>query len=199
MTAPDDVETLLVRLAQMARATGIHLLIATQRPSVDVITGLIKANVPSRIAFAVTSQTDSRVILDLPGAERLLGKGDMLFLPPDAAKPHRMQGSFIDDKDLQYLVNHWKRVCPNHAYEPEWRALPSSDEANGGGDADDDLLEQAEAIIRQQGTASASMLQRRLRIGYNRASRLIEQLEADGLVGPADGPRGRRVYVGDDD
>jgi DNA segregation ATPase FtsK/SpoIIIE, S-DNA-T family len=198
MTAPDDVETLLVRLAQMARATGIHLLVATQRPSVDVITGLIKANVPARIAFAVTSQTDSRVILDLPGAERLLGKGDMLFLPPDAAKPHRMQGSFIDDKDLQYLVGHWKRVCPNHRYDPEWQDLPGPDEG-GGGDPDDDLLEEAEAIIRQQGTASASMLQRRLRIGYNRASRLIEQLEADGLVGPADGSRGRRVLVGDDD
>jgi DNA segregation ATPase FtsK/SpoIIIE, S-DNA-T family len=198
MTAPDDVETLLVRLAQMARATGIHLLVATQRPSVDVITGLIKANVPARIAFAVTSQTDSRVILDLPGAERLLGKGDMLFLPPDAAKPHRMQGSFIDDKDLQYLVGHWKRVCPNHRYDPEWQDLPGADEG-GGGDPDDDLLEEAEAIIRQQGTASASMLQRRLRIGYNRASRLIEQLEADGLVGPADGSRGRRVLVGDDD
>src|SRR5690606_39346008 len=100
-----DLDTLLVRLAQMARATGIHLLIATQRPSVDVLTGLIKANVPARIAFAVTSVTDSRVILDLPGAERLLGRGDMLFLPPDAAKPHRVQGSFIEDRDLQYVVD----------------------------------------------------------------------------------------------
>jgi DNA segregation ATPase FtsK/SpoIIIE, S-DNA-T family len=198
MTAPDEVESLLVRLAQMARATGIHLLIATQRPSVDVITGLIKANVPARIAFAVTSQTDSRVILDLPGAERLLGKGDMLFLPPDAAKPNRMQGSFIDDKDLQYVVGHWKKFYPNYEYDPEWVELPSASEGDDGG-ADDDLLEKAEAIVRQQGTASASMLQRRLRIGYNRASRLIEQLEANGLVGPADGPRGRKVFLGDDD
>jgi DNA segregation ATPase FtsK/SpoIIIE, S-DNA-T family len=196
MTAPDEVETLLVRLAQMARATGIHLLIATQRPSVDVITGLIKANVPARIAFAVTSQTDSRVILDLPGAERLLGKGDMLYLPPDAAKPNRMQGAFIDDKDLQYLVTHWKDLYPDYEYDPEWVDLPAVDEGSEGGD--DDLLEKAEAIVRQQGTASASMLQRRFRIGYNRASRLIEQLEANGIVGPADGPRGRTVYLDDD-
>jgi DNA segregation ATPase FtsK/SpoIIIE, S-DNA-T family len=194
MTAPDEVETLLVRLAQMARATGIHLLIATQRPSVDVITGLIKANVPARIAFAVTSQTDSRVILDLPGAERLLGKGDMLYLPPDAAKPNRMQGAFIEDRDIQYLVEHWKTLYPDFQYDPEWVELPSADE-DGDGGAGDDLLEKAEAIVRQQGTASASMLQRRLRIGYNRASRLIEQLETNGLVGPADGPRGRKVYV----
>ncbi len=198
MTAPDEVETLLVRLAQMARATGIHLLIATQRPSVDVITGLIKANVPSRIAFAVTSQTDSRVILDLPGAERLLGKGDMLYLPPDAAKPNRMQGAFIDDKDLQYIVEHWKSLYPDYEYDPEWVDLPAADE-NGDGSGDDDLLEKADAIVRQQGTASASMLQRRLRIGYNRASRLIEQLEANGIVGPADGPRGRKVYIEDGD
>jgi DNA segregation ATPase FtsK/SpoIIIE, S-DNA-T family len=196
MTAPDEVETLLVRLAQMARATGIHLLIATQRPSVDVITGLIKANVPARIAFAVTSQTDSRVVLDLPGAERLLGKGDMLYLPPDAAKPSRMQGAFIDDKDLQYLVQHWKDLYPDYQYDPEWVELPASDDSDSGGD--DDLLEKAEAIVKHQGTASASMLQRRLRIGYNRASRLIEQLEENGIVGPADGPRGRKVYVVED-
>jgi DNA segregation ATPase FtsK/SpoIIIE, S-DNA-T family len=194
MTAPDEVETLLVRLAQMARATGIHLLIATQRPSVDVITGLIKANVPARIAFAVTSQTDSRVILDLPGAERLLGKGDMLYLPPDAAKPNRMQGAFIEDKDLLYLVEHWKSLYPDYEYDPEWVELPPADDGSDGG-SDDDLLEKAEAIVKQQGTASASMLQRRLRIGYNRASRLIEQLEANGVVGPADGPRGRKVYI----
>lgn len=198
MTAPDEVESLLVRLAQMARATGIHLLIATQRPSVDVITGLIKANVPARIAFAVTSQTDSRVILDLPGAERLLGKGDMLYLPPDAAKPNRMQGAFIEDKDLIYLVDHWKKLYPEYQYDPEWIELPSTEDGDDSS-ADDDLLEKAEAIVRQQGTASASMLQRRLRIGYNRASRLIEQLEENGLVGPADGPRGRKVYVGIDD
>jgi S-DNA-T family DNA segregation ATPase FtsK/SpoIIIE len=194
MTTPDEVETLLVRLAQMARATGIHLLIATQRPSVDVLTGLIKANVPARIAFAVTSQTDSRVILDMPGAERLLGRGDMLYMPADAAKPHRIQGSFIDDLDLQQVVKHWQLLSPNLQYEPDWVQLPSSSEdaVDGGEDA---LLEQAIAIVRQQGTASASMLQRRLRIGYNRAARLIETMEEEGVIGPADGPRGRQVLL----
>jgi S-DNA-T family DNA segregation ATPase FtsK/SpoIIIE len=197
LTTPEEVETLLVRLAQMARATGIHLLIATQRPSVDVLTGLIKANVPARIAFAVTSHTDSRVILDLPGAERLLGRGDMLFLPPDEAKPMRVQGSFIDDKDIQFLVRHWRRAAPNHAFDQEWAEIPSSDGDEEGGD--DPLMEQALRIVRQHGSASASMLQRRLRIGYNRAARLIEQMEDEGIVGPADGSRGRAVYLSDDE
>ena len=196
MTTPEEVETLLVRLAQMARATGIHLLIATQRPSVDVLTGLIKANVPARIAFAVTSVTDSRVILDLPGAERLLGRGDMLFLPPDAAKPHRVQGSFIEDRDLQYVVRHWRKVAPNHQYDPNWVNVETDEPAETG---EDPLMEQALQIVRQQGTASASMLQRRLRIGYNRAARLIEQMEELGYVGPADGSRGRPVYIMDEE
>ncbi len=196
LTTPDEVETLLVRLAQMARATGIHLLIATQRPSVDVLTGLIKANVPARIAFAVTSQTDSRVILDMPGAERLLGRGDMLFLPPDAARPQRIQGSFIDDQDLQYLVAHWRTVMPDPQYDPAWLDL---EDMEAEGSREDPLLEQARQLVRQQGTASTSMLQRRLRIGYNRAARLMEQLEAEGIVGPGDGPRGRLVYLAEDD
>lgn len=199
MTAPDEVETLLVRLAQMARATGIHLIIATQRPSVDVLTGLIKANVPSRVSFAVSSVTDSRVILDLPGAERLLGRGDMLFLPPDAAKPQRIQGAFIEDKDVQYIVQHWHQVAPVPRYAPEWLDLPAA-----GGNVDDELdgedplFAQALSIVRQQGTASASMLQRRLRVGYNRAARLIEQMEDEGIIGPADGIRGRPVLVGEE-
>jgi S-DNA-T family DNA segregation ATPase FtsK/SpoIIIE len=200
MTAPDEVETLLVRLAQMARATGIHLIIATQRPSVDVLTGLIKANIPSRIAFAVSSLTDSRVILDMPGAERLLGSGDMLFLPPDAAKPQRIQGAFIEDRDVQYIVQHWYRVAPVPRYPAEWLDLPGAG-SNGDDDPDaeeDPLFEQALSIVRQQGTASASMLQRRLRIGYNRAARLIEQMEGEGIIGPADGIRGRPVLVGED-
>ncbi|MBA3450763.1 MAG: DNA translocase FtsK 4TM domain-containing protein [Chloroflexia bacterium] len=200
MTAPDEVETLLVRLAQMARATGIHLIIATQRPSVDVLTGLIKANVPSRIAFAVSSLTDSRVILDMPGAERLLGRGDMLFLPPDAAKPQRIQGAFIEDKDVHYIVQHWYQVAPVPRYPPEWLDLPAAG-GNGEDDLDgedDPLFEQALAIVRQQGTASASMLQRRLRVGYNRAARLIERMEDDGIIGPADGIRGRPVLVGEE-
>ncbi len=196
MTTPDEVETLLVRLAQMARATGIHLLIATQRPSVDVLTGLIKANVPARIAFAVSSQTDSRVILDMPGAERLLGRGDMLFMPADAAKPHRVQGSFVDDQELQALVKHWKLLAPEMRYEQEWLQLPAQDEE--GDAADDPLFEQALSIVKQQGTASASMLQRRLRIGYNRAARLIEAMEDEGYIGPADGSRGRTVLITDD-
>jgi S-DNA-T family DNA segregation ATPase FtsK/SpoIIIE len=128
MTTPEEVETLLVRLAQMARATGIHLLIATQRPSVDVLTGLIKANVPARVAFAVTSLTDSRVVLDMPGAERLLGRGDMLFMPPDAAKPHRIQGPYIDDKDLEKVVLHWRKLVPDLHFDPEWSAFPSAEQ-----------------------------------------------------------------------
>ena len=202
MTAPDDVETLLVRLAQMARATGIHLIIATQRPSVDVLTGLIKANIPARIAFAVSSLTDSRVVLDMPGAERLLGRGDMLFLPPDAAKPQRVQGAFVSDADAQYIVDHWHSVAPVPQYAQEWLDLPSSNMAEEGGaisDEEDPLFEQALSIVRQQGTASASMLQRRLRVGYNRAARLIERMEDEGVIGPADGIRGRPVLVGDDD
>jgi len=199
MSAPDEVETLLVRLAQMARATGIHLIIATQRPSVDVLTGLIKANVPARIAFAVSSLTDSRVVLDLPGAERLLGKGDMLYLPPDAPKPVRIQGAFSDDKDVQAIVDHWHRVAPVPHYEPEWLDLPSSGAAADDEEAEDDpLFEQALAVVRQHGTASASMLQRRLRVGYNRAARLLERLEAEGIIGPADGLRGRPVITADD-
>lgn len=197
MTAPDDVETVLVRLAQMARATGIHLIIATQRPSVDVLTGLIKANVPARIAFAVTSSIDSRVVLDMPGAERLLGRGDMLFLPPDAAKPQRIQGAFIDDADVPKIVDHWHQVSPIPQYAKEWLDLPSSSEADESGE-DDPLMDQALDIVRQQGTASASMLQRRLRVGYNRAARLIERMEDEGIIGPADGIRGRPVLMGDE-
>ena len=199
MTTPDDVETLLARLTQMARATGIHLIIATQRPSVNVLTGLIKANVPARIAFAVSSMIDSRVVLDMPGAERLLGRGDMRYLPPDAAKPLRVQGAFIDE-DVKGIVGHWHTVAPIPQYAPEWLDLPSSDPQTGAepeDEGDDPLMIQALDVVRQQGTASASMLQRRLRIGYNRAARLIEQMEDDGVIGPADGVRGRTVIRGD--
>jgi S-DNA-T family DNA segregation ATPase FtsK/SpoIIIE len=198
MTAPDDVESVLCRLAQMGRACGIHLILATQRPSVDVLTGLIKANVPARVAFAVTSLTDSRVVLDLPGAERLLGRGDMLFLPPDAAKPVRIQGAFVEDKDVNYIVHHWHEVTPIPQYAEEWLNLQSGSSAGFEEDGEEDpLMEQAREIVRQQGTASASMLQRRLRIGYNRAARLIEYMEDEGMIGPADGIRGRPVLSGD--
>lgn len=201
MTTPDEVETLLARLTQMARATGIHLIIATQRPSVNVLTGLIKANVPARIAFAVSSMIDSRVVLDMPGAERLLGRGDMLYLPPDAAKPLRIQGAFIDE-DVKGIVEHWHTVSPIPQYAPEWLDLPSSDPQQVGAESDDEgddpLMIQALDVVRQQGSASASMLQRRLRIGYNRAARLIEQMEDDGVIGPADGVRGRTVLRDDE-
>ncbi len=195
LTSPMDVEGLIQRLTQMGRAAGIHLILATQRPSVDVITGIIKANVPARIAFAVSSQTDSRVILDMPGAERLLGRGDMLYLPPDAAKPVRIQGAFIEDNDVHHIVGHWHAVTPIPQYAEEWLNLPSSSgTVNGeGGYEDDPLMEKALAVVREQGVASASMLQRRLRIGYNRAARLIEQMEEDGVIGPADGIKGRPV------
>jgi S-DNA-T family DNA segregation ATPase FtsK/SpoIIIE len=203
MTTPDEVETLLARLTQMARATGIHLIIATQRPSVNVLTGLIKANVPARIAFAVSSMIDSRVVLDMPGAERLLGRGDMLFLPPDAAKPMRVQGAFIDEQ-VKDVVDHWHTVAPIPQYDPEWLNLPSSNPdgvEDGAGEPgeDDPLMRQALEVVKSQGTASASMLQRRLRIGYNRAARLIEQMEDEGIIGPADGLKGRPVLVGDHD
>ena len=198
MTTPEEVESLLVRLAQMARATGIHLIIATQRPSVDVVTGLIKANVPARIAFAVSSRVNSQVVLDMPGAERLVGKGDMLFLPPDAPKPVRIQGAFLEDADVQGIVDHWHAVAPVPQYAEEWLNLPGSgDDAEGGGD--DPLMEQALEIVQKHGTASASMLQRRLRVGYNRAARLIEQMEDDGVIGPAEGGlKGRPVLTVDE-
>lgn len=203
MTTPDEVETLLARLTQMARATGIHLIIATQRPSVNVLTGLIKANVPARIAFAVSSMIDSRVVLDMPGAERLLGRGDMLYLPPDEAKPTRVQGAFIDD-EVKSIVDHWLAVAPVPQYAAEWLDLPSSRESKDGGggggwdEEEEPYMQQALDIVRSQGTASASMLQRRLRIGYNRAARIIEQMEEDGIIGPADGAKGRPVLVGFD-
>jgi S-DNA-T family DNA segregation ATPase FtsK/SpoIIIE len=196
LTSPMEVEGLIQRLTQMGRAAGIHLILATQRPSVDVITGIIKANVPARIAFAVSSQTDSRVILDMPGAERLLGRGDMLYLPPDAAKPVRIQGAFVEDNDVHFIVGHWHSVTPIPQYAQEWLDLPSSSGAASGTDGgyeDDPLMEKALAIVREQGVASASMLQRRLRVGYNRAARLIEQMEEDGIIGPADGIKGRPV------
>ncbi len=196
MTTPDEVETLLARLTQMARATGIHLIIATQRPSVNVLTGLIKANVPARIAFAVSSMIDSRVVLDMPGAEKLLGRGDMLYLPPDAAKPVRVQGAFIDE-EVKAIVDHWHAVAPIPQYAEEWLDLPSSNPSSeeGAGGGEDELMDQALEIVKQQGTASASMLQRRLRIGYNRAARLIEQMEDDGVIGQADGAKGRPVLI----
>jgi len=190
MLAPDDTERLLCRLAQLARATGIHLVVATQRPSVDVITGLIKANFPTRISFAVTSQVDSRTILDSPGAEKLLGRGDMLFMPTDAAKPIRLQGVWVSEEEIEALVAHWRSFGPAN-YAEDLIELPGEDDSEA--DADD-LYEKALEVAREHTRISTSLLQRRLRVGYTRAARLIDLLEQNGIVGPAEtGGRSREV------
>ena len=195
MMAPDEVERYIARIAQMARATGIHLMIATQRPSVDVVTGLIKANFPTRIAFAVTSQIDSRVILDTPGAERLLGKGDMLYMASDSPKLARLQGCFVSDAEINNIVQFWKSAPISAsvavASDPEDKKLPWEDLM---AEADkDDMLEEAVKLVVESGRASTSMLQRRLGIGYPRASRLMDQLEEEGIIGPANGAKPREV------
>jgi S-DNA-T family DNA segregation ATPase FtsK/SpoIIIE len=197
MTAPDDIETALVRLAQKARATGMHLILATQRPSVDVITGLIKANFPARIAFAVTSQIDSRVILDTPGAERLLGRGDMLYKAADSDKPQRIQGAFVSDKDISAIVSHWRILAPEPQYKPEVVEPPTDGKTMREEPGGDNLIDRARQLVREQGWASTSMLQSRLRIGYNRAARLIESLEREGIIGPQDGARRRQLIDGE--
>jgi len=197
MTAPDDIETALVRLAQKARATGMHLVLATQRPSVNVITGLIKANFPARIAFAVTSQIDSRVILDTPGAERLLGRGDMLYKAADSDKPQRIQGAFVSDKDISAIVSHWRILAPEPQYKPEVSEPPDDAKTIREEPGGDNLIDRARQLVREGGWASTSMLQSRLRIGYNRAARLIESLEREGLIGPQDGARRRQVIDGE--
>jgi len=192
LAAPDDVERTICRLAQMARATGIHLVVATQRPSVDVVTGLIKANFPARISFAVTSQVDSRVILDTPGAEKLLGRGDMLFMAPDSPKLQRIQGCFVSDKELDTLVSFWKTAALRETVSREQgaRTAPVSEPAPWeemsleGDDPDDALLQRATELVRQHHQASASFLQRQMRVGYPRAARLIDQLQRIGVVGP---------------
>lgn len=193
MVAGAEVETAIVRLAQMARAAGIHIIIATQRPSVDVITGLIKANIPSRIAFAVSSGVDSRTILDSVGAEKLLGRGDMLYAPLDASKPVRIQGAFIPSADVEAVVKAiTDQVAP--AYEEEM-APTDPEEASENADSEDDLYDEAKAFVIQQQSASTSMLQRRFRIGYNRAARLIDDLEKNQVVGPSEGSKPRKVYA----
>ena len=202
MTASFDVEQSLCRLAQMGRATGIHLIVATQRPSVDVVTGLIKANFPSRISFGVTSQIDSRTILDTAGAEKLLGKGDMLYQAVDAARPERVQGVFISDGEVEDLVEFWKTT--------PWLPLPAvALHTAGDGDLDegspdldeddgdrDEMLDKAIELAHSQKKLSTSLLQRRLRIGYPRAARLMDQLEEEGVIGPSDGAKSRDVIIG---
>ena len=216
MAAPEEVEGLICRLAQLARATGIHLVIATQRPSVDVITGLIKANIPTRISFMVSSAVDSRTIIDMGGAERLLGRGDMLYLPADAGKPERIQGAFVADDEADRLVTYWKKQAVEHAaavaaaanvghspqqqvgaiippvVEPGWEV---SDHFSDEFELDDELLEQAEQVVYEYERASISLLQRRLRIGYSRAARLIDLLEERGIIGRSEqGGRSREVF-----
>jgi len=197
MSAPDQTEHNLVRLAQMARATGIHLVVATQRPSTDVVTGLIKANFPARLAFAVASGIDSRVILDSTGAETLLGRGDMLFLNPEVGNPVRAQGVMITDMEIERIISHWQKNSDVQVDDtPPWEKLLQEP----GEGEDDGLIEQAVSIVRQGQRASASLLQRRLRIGYPRAARLLDQLEEMGIVGPSQGGgKEREVLVDAED
>jgi S-DNA-T family DNA segregation ATPase FtsK/SpoIIIE len=202
MAAPYEVERQICRLAQLARATGIHLVIATQRPSVDVVTGLIKANFPTRIAFAMSSQVDSRTILDTAGAEKLLGRGDMLYLPTDAAKPRRLQGVFVSDQEIERLVEFWTqerfqqidRDVYDHLLEEAKQAVAAETEELAA--ADEPMLERAVDLARTHRNISTSLLQRRLRIGYPRAARLMDLLEERGVVGPAEGQGSRQVLLG---
>jgi DNA segregation ATPase FtsK/SpoIIIE, S-DNA-T family len=192
MVAPGDVEDAICRLAQMARAAGIHLIIATQRPSVDVITGVIKANIPSRIAFGVSSMADSRTILDMGGAEKLLGRGDMLYLPVGASKPTRVQGAFISDQEVENIVSYVKSQLEAR-YNPEM--IPDEEVAAEPDEPDDELYEKAVQLVREAQTASVSLVQRRLRVGYTRAARLIDMMEARGVVGPYEGSKPREVLI----
>lgn len=194
LSSPDEIEKLITRLAQMARATGIHLILATQRPSVDVVTGLIKANFPARISFAVTSSVDSRVVLDSPGAEKLLGRGDMLYMAPDSAKLSRLQGCFVSDDELGRLSNHWRALQEEFEFVPRapWdtpRHMGEQDKEKTG----DDLTQEAIELIRSTNQASISFLQRKLGIGYPRAARLMDQLEEMGVVGPDEGKGARDI------
>jgi S-DNA-T family DNA segregation ATPase FtsK/SpoIIIE len=194
MQAATEFESSICRLAQLARATGIHLVVATQRPSVNVITGTIKANISSRVAFAVASQVDSRTILDINGAERLVGSGDMLYYPMDATKPTRIQGAYISERDIGVIVEFLKQQG-----KPEFLAEPIVAHGEGGigGEEgiDDEMFEKALDFVLSTKYASASMLQRKLRIGYTRAARLVDMMEERGYVGPADGSRPREVYT----
>ena len=199
MSAAFDVEQTLCRLAQLGRATGIHLVVATQRPSVDVVTGLIKANFPSRISFSVTSQVDSRTILDTTGADKLLGRGDMLYLPLDASRPERVQGVFISDGEVEHLVEFWKTTPWGSMDEIALQPAPGegdSGQSGAGSDGTDELLDKAISLAMSHNKLSTSLMQRRLRIGYPRAARLMDELEDRGIVGPSDGSRSRDVIIG---
>lgn len=196
MAAPGEVEDSICRLAQMARAAGMHLIIATQRPSVDVITGVIKANIPSRLAFAVSSGIDSRTILDMVGAEKLLGKGDMLFYPSGQSKPSRIQGAFVTDKEVEQIVDFLRKSSrPGYTQEMVDQITAVAKTASGPSEETDEFFEQAVDLILEKEKASVSMLQRQFRIGYNRAARLMDELERRGLVGPEEGSKPRKVLI----
>ena len=196
MVASNEVEDAIIRLAQMARAAGIHMILATQRPSVDVITGLIKANVPSRMAFAVSSGTDSRTIIDQSGAEKLLGRGDMLFLPMGMNKPVRVQGAFISDSDVENVVNFVREQLPAE-YDESMEVSDEELQHEADGEAEDELFSEAVEFVRQEQKCSVSMLQRRFRIGYNRSARIVDEMEKRGIVGPQEGSKPRKVYSQD--
>jgi len=196
-TAANDVEAGIVRLAQMARAVGIHLILATQRPSVEVITGLIKANIPARIAFSVASLIDSRTILDASGAEKLVGRGDMLYIGPEVSRPKRVQGVFISDKETKNIIDYIKKQGTADYIEEvvERKSVGGGMGSSFGNDDGDDLMDEVKDIIRESGKASASLLQRRLKIGYARAARILDLLEDSGVIGPADGAKPREVFL----
>jgi S-DNA-T family DNA segregation ATPase FtsK/SpoIIIE len=205
MLAPDEVERTICRIAQMARATGIHLVLATQRPSVDVVTGLIKANFPARISFATVSQTDSRVILDMPGAETLLGNGDMLYLAADAGYPVRVQGCLVSEEEVEQVVSFWHDQVGVLEGEAPWERMMRPEERDSVMDAydvdeydvDEDMLQRAIALVQKEGEASASLLQRRMSIGHPRAARLMKAMEEMGVIGPPEAAgRTRRVIGG---
>ena len=195
MAAPGEVEDAICRLAQMARAAGMHLIIATQRPSVDVITGVIKANIPSRLAFAVSSGIDSRTILDAVGAEKLLGKGDMLFCPQGTSKPMRIQGAFLSDKEVESIVNFIKQDTTTDYDKEMIDKITATAKINGGGEEVDEFFDQAVDLVVEKEKASVSMLQRQFRIGYNRAARLMDSLQQQGIVGPEEGSKPRKVLL----
>ncbi len=196
MSAPDQTEPAIVRLAQMARATGIHLVVATQRPSTDVVTGVIKANFPTRVSFTVASSVDSRVIIDTNGAETLMGRGDMLFLSPELGAPIRCQGVMVTDHEIERVVSFWKKANPEEQESSPWEDLVRAQ----GEAPDDELLQKAVEVVRTAQRASASLLQRRLRVGYPRAASLIDKLEEQGIIGPAvAGGKEREVFYAADD
>ncbi|NOX99610.1 MAG: DNA translocase FtsK [Verrucomicrobia bacterium] len=195
-TAPADVESSIARIAQKARAAGIHLIVATQTPRADVVTGIIKANIPSRIAFQVSSKIDSRVILDAPGADRLVGKGDMLYLPPGSAQLLRAQGAMVSDEEIENIVEFCSSQGKQQFHEEIQQSMESSgNPENEVSDEDEDLIEKCLEIIFQEKKASTSLLQRRLRLGYTRAARMIDILEQRNIIGPGDGAKPREILI----